>query len=188
MGHAFAELAFTARVKAEQQRLGSRASYARFEAGEPHHDRLGSAEAEFIMARDSFYMATVSETGWPYVQHRGGPPGFVRVMDDRTFGFADFRGNRQYVSLGNLEGDDRAAFFFMDYANQARLKLLGHVRATEEAAVLASLAVPGYPARIERAFLVRVAGFDWNCSQHITPRFTATEMDLLATARDMGAA
>ncbi len=177
MAHAFAEIAFTPRVKAEQERLGSRGGYARFEAGPAHHDRLGPDEASFIGARDSFYMATVGETGWPYIQHRGGPPGFLRVLDERTLGFADFRGNRQYVSLGNLAGEDRAAFFLMDYANRTRLKLLGRVRATEDRAVLARLAPPGYPAKVERGFLVEVAGFDWNCPQHITPRFALGEVE-----------
>jgi predicted pyridoxine 5'-phosphate oxidase superfamily flavin-nucleotide-binding protein len=101
----------------------------------------------------------------------------VRVLDEMTLGFADFRGNRQYVSLGNLAGDDRAAFFFMDYANRARLKLLGRVRVTEDAALLARLAVPGYPGKVERGFLIEVAGFDWNCPQHITPRFTAAQVE-----------
>lgn len=177
MAHAFADIAFTPRVRAEQERHGSRAGYARFEAGAPHHDRLGAEEAAFIGARDSFYLATVSETGWPYIQHRGGPVGFMRVLDDTTLGFADFRGNRQYVSLGNLAGDDRAAFFFIDYPHRARLKLLGHVTATEDPAVLERLVVPGYAAKVERGFLVRVAGFDWNCPQHITPRFTAAQVE-----------
>jgi predicted pyridoxine 5'-phosphate oxidase superfamily flavin-nucleotide-binding protein len=180
MVNAFMEIAFTPQVQAEQERRGSRAGYARLDAGERHHDRLGPEEAAFIGARDSFYMATVGETGWPYVQHRGGPEGFVRVLDETTLGFADFRGNRQYVSLGNLAGDDRAAFFFMDYANRTRLKLLGRVRATEDPALLARLAAPGYPGKVERGFLIEVAGFDWNCPQHITPRFTATQVEAAA--------
>lgn len=191
MPHAFAEIAFTPRVRAEQERLGSRDAYARFDAGERHHDRLGPDEAAFIGARDSVYMATVGATGWPYIQHRGGPEGFVRVLDETTLGFADYRGNRQYVSLGNIADDDRVAFFFMDYANRARLKLLGRMRATEDPALLARLAVPGYPARVERGFLIEVAGFDWNCPQHITPRFTAAQVEaavapLRAHAQGMG--
>ncbi|MBY0335892.1 MAG: pyridoxamine 5'-phosphate oxidase family protein [Acetobacteraceae bacterium] len=176
MAHAFAEIVFTPRVKALQAEDGSRASYARFEGGPAHHDRLGAREARFIEERDSFYLATVGETGWPYIQHRGGPAGFIRALDEETFGFADFRGNRQHVSEGNLAGDGRAAFFFMDYANQTRLKLLGRVEVTTDPAVLERLSVPGYPAKVERAFLVRVAGFDWNCPQHITPRFTLEEV------------
>jgi hypothetical protein len=177
MAHAFAEIAFTPRVRAEQERHGSRAGYARFDAGERHHDRLGPEEAAFIGARDSFYVATVGSTGWPYIQHRGGPEGFVRVLDATTLGFADFRGNRQYVSLGNLAEDDRAAFFFMDYANRARLKLLGRVRATQDPALLERLAVPGYSGKVEHGVLIEVAGFDWNCPQHITPRFTAVQVE-----------
>jgi predicted pyridoxine 5'-phosphate oxidase superfamily flavin-nucleotide-binding protein len=185
MAHAFAEIAFTQRVKAEQEKMGSRASYARFDAGARHHDRIGSAEAAFIGQRDSFYMATVGETGWPYVQHRGGPPGFLRVLDERRLGFADFRGNRQYVSLGNLSGDDRAAFFLMDYPGRTRLKLLGRVSVTEDAAMLARLAVSGSLAKVERAFLIRVEAFDWNCSQHITPRLTDDQV--LQATRELGA-
>src|SRR5262245_57540943 len=118
MGHKFAEIAFTSSVRAVQEAQGSRRSYQKLEQGESYNDVLGGDEAEFISARDSFYMATVSATGWPYVQHRGGPIGFVRVLDERTLGFADFRGNRQYVTVGNLRTDDRAALFFMDYPNR----------------------------------------------------------------------
>ena len=147
----FAELMFTPAVKAEQERLGSRTAYARAERPEaPARDRFGPAEAAFIAARDSFYVASVSETGWPYIQHRGGPPGFLKVLDDRTLGFADFRGNRQYVSLGNLKGDDRVALFLMDYPHRRRLKVLGHARAVDAASepdLVAKLADPGYPAR-----------------------------------------
>jgi predicted pyridoxine 5'-phosphate oxidase superfamily flavin-nucleotide-binding protein len=176
MSHRFAELAFTDRVKAIQEQEGSRASYARFEGGEAHHDRLGAAEAAFLAARDSFYLATVSETGWPYVQHRGGPPGFLKVLDEATIGFADFRGNRQYVSLGNLGGDDRVSLILVDYPRRRRLKILGHARAVDDAATLARLAVPDYPAKVERGLLIAVAAFDWNCPQHLTPRFTEAEI------------
>jgi uncharacterized protein len=117
----FAELAFTPAVRALQESMGSRKAYAKAEGGPLHHDRLGDTERDFIAARDSIYLATVSETGWPYIQHRGGPPGFVRVLDEKTLGFADFRGNRQYITLGNLADNDRVALFFMDYPRQARL-------------------------------------------------------------------
>ena len=179
MTHRFAELAFTPAVRALQESMGSRKAYAKSEGGPLHYDRLGDEEQNFIAARDSFYLATVSETGWPYIQHRGGPPGFVRVLDAKTLGFADFRGNRQYITLGNLAGNDRVALFFMDYPRQARLKLLGRARpvTTEDDPELAAkLAVPGYSAKIERGFLISVEAFDWNCSQHITPRFTAAEV------------
>ena len=118
MTHQFAELAFTPAVQAFQEQMGSRKAYAKAEGGPVQHDRLGKAETAFIQARDSFYMATVSETGWPYIQHRGGPAGFVRVLDEKTLGFADYRGNRQYISLGNLSRNDRVALFFMDYPDQ----------------------------------------------------------------------
>ena len=176
MSHRFAELAFTDRVKAIQEQEGSRASYARFEGGEPHHDRLGAAEAAFLATRDSFYLATVSETGWPYVQHRGGPPGFLKVLDEATIGFAEFRGNRQYVSLGNLGGHDRVPLILVDYPHRRRLKILGHARPVDDAATLARLTVPGYPAKVERGLLIAVAAFDWNCPQHLTPRFTEAEI------------
>lgn len=179
MGHRFAELAFTPGVQRLQEKMGSRRSYARLEGGPAHHDRLGPQEAAFIGARDSFYMATVSEAGWPYIQHRGGPTGFLRVLDDATIGFADFSGNRQYVSVGNITNDDRVSLFLMDYPNRTRLKILGHARviAPEDAATLARLAVPGYRARVERGLIIDVAAFDWNCPQHITPRYTVDEIN-----------
>ena len=178
MGHRFAELAFTPTVMAVQEHEGSRDSYRRLEGGEAHHDRLGPAEASFIAARDSFYMATVSETGWPYLQHRGGPGGFLKVLDEGTIGFADFRGNRQYVSVGNLLGDDRVALILVDYPNRRRLKILGRARAVtmEDAATLGRLDVPGYRAKIERGLVIAVEAFDWNCPQHLTPRFTTEEI------------
>ncbi|WP_374468956.1 pyridoxamine 5'-phosphate oxidase family protein [Phenylobacterium sp.] len=183
MAHAFSRLMFTPRVKAEQARLGSRGAYARFEAPEfEARDRLGPQEIAFIAARDSFYMATVTETGWPYVQHRGGPAGFLTPLDDRTLAFADFRGNRQYVSLGALKGDDRVSLILMDYPNQARLKLLGRVRvveAEEDPALMAALQAPGYRAHVERAFVIALEAFDWNCPQHITPRFTLEQVEAL---------
>ena len=129
MPHRYAEIAFTPTVKKAQEQFGSRNAYARMEgAPETRNHRLSEAEAQFIAARNSFYMATVSETGWPYIQHRGGPTGFVRVLDDSTIGFADFRGNRQYISLGNLANDDRVSLFFMDYPNKTRLKLFGRAK------------------------------------------------------------
>jgi predicted pyridoxine 5'-phosphate oxidase superfamily flavin-nucleotide-binding protein len=145
------------------------------ERGGPN-DRLTGDEAEFIAGRDGFYLATVSASGWPYLQHRGGPRGFVRTLDEHTLGYADFGGNRQYISMGNLADDDRAALFFMDYANRQRLKLLGHVSVSHDAELIERLAVPGYEARLERAVLIRVEAFDWNCPQHITPRYTEEEI------------
>lgn len=179
MPHHFAAIAFTPTVKAVQEAEGSRAANALFEsATEAVNQCLGAAEAEFITARDSFYLATVSETGWPYLQHRGGPPGFVRVLDDRTIGFADFRGNRQYVSVGNLKTNDRMALFFMDYRHRTRLKLLGRARVVDldDHTILSKLEMPDYRARVERGLLITVEGFDWNCKQHITERFTREEV------------
>lgn len=176
MGNRYEEIAFTPAVLEAQAANGSRAAYAGFDEGPDHHDRLGEIEADFIAQRDSFYMASVSETGWPYLQHRGGPAGFLKVLDAKTLGFADYRGNRQYVSVGNLAGDDRVALFLMDYPNRTRLKLMGHARLTTDPADLTRLADPGYKARIERGWLIAVEGFAWNCPQHITPRFTEAEV------------
>jgi ferredoxin-NADP reductase/predicted pyridoxine 5'-phosphate oxidase superfamily flavin-nucleotide-binding protein len=186
MAHKFAEIAFTPIVQAIQVEEGSRAAYARMDEGDDYNHRLGSREASFIAARDSFYMASVGETGWPYVQHRGGPVGFMKVLDERTIGFADYSGNRQYVSKGNFRSDDRVALFFMDYPNRRRLKMLGRVRSIEleEAEFLARLEDDNYPAQVERGFIIEVEGFDWNCPQHITPRFTEVEIEEhLATLR-----
>ncbi|WP_412551646.1 pyridoxamine 5'-phosphate oxidase family protein [Shimia sp. MIT910701] len=180
MGHKFAEIAFTDAVKRHQEDAGTRASYARMEAREDYNNRLGPHEAQFIAARDSFYMATVSEIGWPYMQHRGGPVGFLKVLDERRLAFADYRGNRQYVSLGNLSQNERVSLFFMDYPNRTRLKLLGRVRviAPEEEALLARLSPDaGYRARVERGFEITLVGFDWNCPQHITPRYSQAEVE-----------
>jgi predicted pyridoxine 5'-phosphate oxidase superfamily flavin-nucleotide-binding protein len=184
MGHRYAEIAFTPAVQEQQAARGSRASYARLTEGEARNDRLGAKETDFIEARDGFYLASVSETGWPYVQYRGGPPGFLRVLDERTIAWADFRGNRQYVSVGNLSGDDRVALILMDYANLKRIKLFGQAETLEVGAddgLAKQLAVRGYRAEVERAVRVRVAGFDWNCPQHITPRFTLDEVEQAVT-------
>ena len=179
MPHRFAEIAFTPDVRAAQVRYGSRQGNARLEALAGPNDALGDVETEFIAARDSFYLATVSETGWPYIQHRGGPPGFLKVIDPRTLAFADFGGNRQYVTVGNAASNDRAALFLMDYANRRRLKLLGRIEVRDVGAappeLVFQVGLPGYRARIERVIVIRVEAFDWNCPQHITPRFTAAE-------------
>ena len=178
MAHKFAEIAFTPTIRDIQVVEGSRASYAVMDEGEDYSHLLTERESGFIAARDSFYMASVSETGWPYVQHRGGPAGFMKVLDECTIGFADYSGNRQYVSTGNFGNDDRVSLFFMDYPNRRRLKMLGRVRiiGTEEAATLAQLEDADYAAQVERGFIIQVEAFDWNCPQHITPRFTETEV------------
>jgi hypothetical protein len=176
----FAELAFTPLVKEQQERHGSRRQYARMEAMGEAGDRLTDFEREFIAGRDGFYMASTGETGWPYIQYRGGEKGFLHVLDDRTLGFADLRGNKQYISVGNLGHDDRVALFFMDYAHQMRLKILGratvHENDAEAAELLEKLRVPGEKTPAERAMVIHVEGFDWNCPQHITPRYTQEEL------------
>lgn len=177
MGNKFAELAFTDTVKRLQEVDGSRGSYARMESGPDSNFVLSEREAAFIGVRDSFYMATVGETGWPYIQHRGGPAGFVHVLDEKTLGIPDFNGNRQFISTGNLQVDDRVSLFFMDYPNRARLKLLGRAKSTDAPEVLQKLSLDGYSATIERVFLIEVAAFDWNCPQHITPRFTVDDIE-----------
>ena len=179
MGRHFARIAFTARVREEQARIGSRAGYARVEAQGRDDSALTEAEIAFLAARDSVYVASVSETGWPYVQHRGGPPGFLRALDPRTLGLADLGGNRQHVSVGNLAGDGRVALLAMDYPNRRRLKLFGRarvVRREEDPDLVARLAPEGLESRAERAVVIAVEGYDWNCPQHITPRWTAEDL------------
>ncbi|XVV00604.1 pyridoxamine 5'-phosphate oxidase family protein [Actinosynnema sp. CA-248983] len=168
----FAQVMFTPDVQLHQERHGSRGAYARMaDAAAPVRDRIGPDEAAFVAERDSFYLATVGMTGWPYIQHRGGPPGFLRVLDEHTLGFADFRGNRQYITRGNLDHDDRVALFLMDYANRTRLKLIGRARADESPEVVERLSVPGHHAKLERALLIDVEAYDWNCRQHIPQLF-----------------
>ena len=181
MGHKFAEIAFTESVHQVQQELGSRAGYAGMEGGDDYNNLLGAREADFIAARDSFYMASVSETGWPYVQHRGGPVGFMKVLDEKTIGFADFSGNRQYISVGNFRKDDRVSLFFMDYPNRTRFKLLGRVQmiGLNDPELLAELEVDSYRARVERGYLIHIEAIDWNCPQHITPRYTDAHLEAL---------
>lgn len=184
MAHKFAEIAFTPTVRELQRASGSREGYAAMDGGEDYNYLLGEREAAFIAARDSLYMASVSESGWPYIQHRGGPAGFMKVLDERTIGFADYSGNRQYVSTGNVLQDDRVALFFMDYPNRRRLKLLGRVEiiGIDDERRLAQLEDPDYRARIERGFIITVEAFDWNCPQHITPRFTASEVEAVVNS------
>ncbi len=179
MSNRFLDIATTPSVKAAQAEQGSRSIYARNEGGPVEHDTLSSAEAAFIAARDSFYLATVSETGWPYIQHRGGPRGFLKVLDPHSLGFADFRGNRQYLTLGNLSVDARVSLFLMDYPNKRRLKIFGRMSVVEADAagdLSARLVDADYPGRPERLFTIAVEAFDWNCPQHITPRFSEAEL------------
>lgn len=178
MSRHFAAIAYTPAVRAEQRRYNG----AALELGAgPALAELGNREREFIAARDSCYLATVGESGWPHVQHRGGPPGFLQAVGAATLAFADYNGNRQYVSVGNLGDNDRAALILIDYPNRRRLKILGRVQVADAADaapdLLAALHTPssGEPPA-ERILLIRVAAFDWNCSRHITPRFTESEL------------
>ena len=179
MARAFARIAFTPKVQAAQARMGSRDAYRAAELGAAEAVELSPHEIEFIGARDSFYQGTVGENGWPYVQHRGGPTGFLNVLGPQTIGYADFSGNRQYISVGNLDGDDRISLFLMDYLAQRRLKIWGRARLIDEStepALLARLESPDYRARVERGVVITVEAFDWNCPKYITPRFTERQV------------
>ena len=175
----FASLVFTPLVKKLQERHGSRRQYERMEKAGGSHDRFTEFETEFLAQRDSFYWATVGTTGWPYVQHRGGIKGFIKVIDDHTLAIADYSGNKQYVSTGNLLTDNRVAMIMVDYPRQARLKILGKVEIFEGAEAerwLPLVRVPGEKSAIERVFVIHLQAYDWNCPQHITPRYTADEL------------
>jgi len=179
MPYGFLDIASTPGVRAAQEANGSGEFWAGFD-GDRAFDRFTPAEAAFIAERDSLYMATISESGWPYVQHRGGPPGFIRVLDEKTLAIPDFRGNRQYISTGNLATNDRAALILMDYPHRRRLKLYAHVEAKDLAAdseLAAKLALPDYRAKVERALIMHLTAYDWNCPQHITPRFSEAELE-----------
>jgi predicted pyridoxine 5'-phosphate oxidase superfamily flavin-nucleotide-binding protein len=176
----FAEINFTAGVKAAQERYGSRDANRVHELGDDAGEELTARETQFIAARDSFYQATVSESGWPYVQHRGGPAGFLKVLDDHTIAYADFRGNIQYLSVGNLGANDRVSLILVDYANRRRLKIWGRaqiVEAVDDPALISRLESPGYRARVERGIVIRVEAWDWNCPQHITQRYSRDDVD-----------
>ncbi|MEO1229701.1 MAG: pyridoxamine 5'-phosphate oxidase family protein [Myxococcota bacterium] len=180
MTRRYPEIAFTPSVRAVQDAHGARKSAQRLLDMEWEDQRLGEDEAAFIGARDSFYMATANDDGWPYVQHRGGPTGFVRVLDDKTLAFANYRGNRQYVSAGNVVEDDRVSLFFVDYPHQRRLKIFARARFArpEEVPDLAEkVRDPNYSGKVEHIVVLNVEAFDWNCPQHITPRWTAHELE-----------
>lgn len=180
MARNYVHTLFSGAARAMQESDGSREAYARMEQGaDGLPDQLGAKEFEFIAARDSFYLATVTPDGWPYVQHRGGPAGFLKALDGNRLGFADYRGNRQHVTTTNLQAEPRLSLFLVDYPNRRRLKILGRgriVMADDDPALLAALMPEGYRAVGERAYLIDVVGFDWNCPQHITPRFTEAEI------------
>jgi uncharacterized protein len=175
----FGSLVFTPLVKKLQDRYGSRRQYERMENSGGSQDRFTAFETAFLAERDSFYWATMGSTGWPYVQHRGGPKGFLKVIDDHTLAFGDFRGNKQYISTGNLLTDNHVAMIMVDYPRQARLKILGRVEVLEGDPAtdwLDRVRVPGEKTPIERVFVIHVEAYDWNCPQHITPRYTVEEI------------
>ena len=180
MATKYLDLTFTDSVcRAQKQYYGSTGAIT----GAPERDPLGQAETEFIAARDSFYLGSISESGWPYIQHRGGPQGFLRVIDETTLACADYKGNRQLLTTGNVSVNDRVALFLMDYQNRARLKILGHAR-VEDARVhpelVAQIADSNLRPNVERLVFIDVVSFDWNCPKYITPRYSIGEVEELA--------
>ena len=176
----YLELAMTESVRRAQNHYYGRDVHI---AGAPERDPLTQDEAEFISARDSFYLGSITETGWPYIQHRGGPRGFLRVVNERTLAFADYKGNRQLLTTGNVSMNDRVALFLMDYQNRTRLKILGHARVEDARAhpeLVAQLADPTMQSAVERLVFIDVVSFDWNCPKYITPRFSLEEVEKLA--------
>lgn len=177
MTHSTSDIAFTPAVKRVQERKGSRKGYAKMEEKGGWRDTITEDLARFIDRRDSFYLGTASADGQPYIQHRGGKPGFLKVLDERTLAFADFKGNRQYITTGNLAENDKAYIFLMDYPNHRRIKIWGRARVIDDdAEILARLADPDYEGVPEQAVVFEVAAWDVNCPQHITPRFTEQEV------------
>ncbi len=178
MTRKYPQIMYTQGVKQAQEHYGTRRQNKKMEAMDWPDAHLTERESAFISQRDGFYMATVSDTGWPYLQFRGGPQGFLKVLDDTTLTYADFRGNLQYISTGNLRYDNRVALFFMDYANRKRLKIAARADVFdigERPDLKLQLETPGYKGKIERAFVFKIEAFDWNCPQHIMPRFTEEE-------------
>jgi uncharacterized protein len=176
----YLELAMTDAVHRAQTQYYGRAVNI---PGTPERDPLGQDEAEFIAARDSFYLGSISETGWPYVQHRGGPRGFLHVVNETTLAFADYQGNRQLLTTGNVSANDRVALFLMDYPNRTRLKILGHAHVEDARAhpeLVAQLADPKMQSSVERLVFIEVVSFDWNCPKYITPRYSLEEVEELA--------
>jgi predicted pyridoxine 5'-phosphate oxidase superfamily flavin-nucleotide-binding protein len=177
MATKYLDLTFTESVcRAQKQYYGNAGKIV----GPPERDPLSQAEAEFIAARDSFYLGSFSESGWPYIQHRGGPSGFLRVINHTTLAFADYKGNRQLLTTGNVSVNDRVALFLMDYKNRERLKILGHARVEDARAhpeLVAQLADPKMQSAVERLVFIDVISFDWNCPKYITPRYSAEEVE-----------
>ena len=177
MAGKYLQMTMTESVRSAQQQYYGRALTI---TDVPDRDPLGEAEARFIADRDSFYLGSVGETGWPYVQHRGGPKGFLKVLDPATLAFADYRGNRQLISAGNFHVNDRVALFLMDYKNRARLKILGHARVKdvrEHSALAERLAQGDTRSKVERIVIIDVVSYDWNCPKYITPRYSLDEVE-----------
>ncbi len=171
------DIAFTDKVKEIQKQKGSRDTYAHMEQRGSWDDTVTDYLAGFLAERDSFYMATVNSDGYPYIQHRGGPKGFLKIIDKHTLGFADFKGNRQYISYGNLVENNKVSLFFMDYPNRTRIKLWGTAEVNEDdEALIKKLSVSDYKGDVERAFIIHVEAWDRNCPQHINPRYTKQEI------------
>jgi hypothetical protein len=178
MSQNFTKFTFTKSVKEAQTQYGSRKAYSKMEQSGDRYV-LTETEIPFIEGRDSFYMATVGENGWPYVQFRGGPKGFLKILDNMTLGIADFRGNRQYISVGNINSSKKATLFLIDYPSKQRLKIWAEaevLETNENPELLAKLSLPDYEEAIERLIIFKVQAYDWNCHQHITPRFTEEEI------------
>jgi predicted pyridoxine 5'-phosphate oxidase superfamily flavin-nucleotide-binding protein len=171
------DIAFSPAVKAQQERLGSRRIYEKPGSGAGWDEEITENRAAFIRERDSVYIATASADGRPYIQHRGGPRGFLKILDEKTLAFVEYAGNRQYISMGNLSENDRACLFLMDYPNRQRLKIWGRAKFVEDdPELMARVVDPKYPAKHERVFVFQVEVMDGNCPQHIRPRFTMEEM------------
>jgi uncharacterized protein len=176
MRRKFTEIAFTPEVKAAQSKYGTREIYEKFVQQGITEDLLTTQEIEFIQARDSFYLGTVGSNGYPYIQFRGGATGFLRILNEKTLGFADFKGNLQYISVGNLSSSDRVFLFLMDYAHRRRLKIWGRAKVIEDASLLSELAVSNYPAEIERGIIITIEAMSWNCPQHIPLKYSEAEV------------
>ena len=176
----FMEFAFTDSVKKAQEEYGTRAPYQKMEEKDEFRNKLTWQENSFIEGRDCFYVSSVGQNGWPYMQYRGGPKGFLKPIDENTLAFADFRGNGQYISTGNFKSTNKTMLFFMDYANQKRLKIWAEaevMHAADHPELLEKVVMPDYQVTVERIFVFKVQAFDWNCPQHITPRYTKEEVE-----------
>jgi len=184
MGHKFADIMFTNQVQAIQKQQGSFDNYHAWSEYEDFNYLIDDTIRQFLAQRDSFYMASVNQDDWPYVQHRGGPKGFMKVIDEHTLGFADFSGNRQYVSAGNFKHNDKVSLFFMDYPRRRRLKILGRVTSVSlaETDLIEQLQLEGNRAKVERGFIIKVEAYDWNCPKFITQRYDTEQVqDLMAS-------